>query len=67
MKQWVSGSVRLDVFNTRGQIVDVRVDGFRSRGTHMAKWNPIQLPSGTYYYRIMTNGYSEIKKMIILT
>jgi hypothetical protein len=61
-----SGSIRLDVFNSRGQVVDVLVDGFRKQGSHMAKWNANNLPSGTYYYRLMTNGFSEAKKMILL-
>jgi hypothetical protein len=60
------GSVRLDIFNTRGQIVDVLVNGKQKQGSHMAVWNANNLPSGTYYYRLMTEGYSEAKKMILL-
>ncbi len=60
------GSVRLDIFNTRGQIVDVLVNGKQKHGSHMAVWNANNLPSGTYYYRLMTEGFSEAKKMILL-
>ena len=60
------GSVRLEIYNTAGQLVDVLANGYRSAGTHMAVWNTGNHPSGVYFYRLRYGGFSEIKKMTLL-
>lgn len=44
------GYVTLEVFNSRGQRVDVLVRGWRRRGVHMAVWNADGRASGVYIY-----------------
>jgi len=61
-----SNSVRLEIFNGRGQIIDVLVNAKQRQGSHMVIWNANTLPSGTYYYRLLTHGFSEVKKMVLL-
>ena len=61
-----SGNVRLEIFDIRGQIVDVLVDGFLSAGDHVRVWNSQQRPSGTYFYRLLYKGSSLTKSMILL-
>ena len=34
-------------------------------GTYTAKWSGESFPSGVYYYRLETGGFSEVKKMIL--
>ncbi|MFC1509527.1 T9SS type A sorting domain-containing protein, partial [Candidatus Omnitrophota bacterium] len=60
------GSVRLEIYNTAGQLVDVLANGYRSAGTHMAVWNTGNHPSGVYFYRLRYGGFSEVKKMTLL-
>ncbi|MFC1606667.1 DUF362 domain-containing protein [Candidatus Latescibacterota bacterium] len=61
-----NGNVRVEVFNSAGQLVDVLADGYRSFGSHMAVWNTNNHPSGVYFYRLRFGGFSETKKMTLL-
>jgi len=58
--------VRLEIYNSSGQLVDVLVDGYRRAGTHMAVWNTGNHSSGAYFYRFRYGGYAETKKMLLL-
>lgn len=60
------GYVSLDVYNSRGQRVDVLVDGWQRKGVHMASWNAGKQASGTYLYRFRTNGFEETRKMVLV-
>jgi uncharacterized protein (DUF362 family) len=61
-----SGQVRLDIFNNRGQIVDILVNESQRQGSHMVIWKAKNLPSGNYFYRLMTEGFKETKRMVLL-
>lgn len=61
-----SGYVRLEIFNMRGQVVDVLVNGYRNRGSHMAVWNMNNHAAGTYLYRLRMGDYTETRKMTLL-
>jgi hypothetical protein len=60
------GNIRLEVYNSSGQLVDVLADGYRTAGSHLAVWKAHDRASGTYFYRFRHNGYSETGKMILL-
>jgi len=61
-----SGHARLEVYNMSGQLVDVLVDGYTAKGSHMAVFNTRNHASGTYFYRFRFGGFSETKKMVLL-
>lgn len=60
------GKVRLTVFDIKGQLINVLVDNVLKEGTYEFNFNGNDLPSGTYFYRISANNFSESKKMILL-
>ena len=60
------GDVRIEIYNTAGQLVEVLAEGYRRAGAHMAVWNTSKHPSGTYFYRLLSGGFSEVKKMTLL-
>ena len=60
------GNVRIEIYNTSGQLVEVLVNGYRRTGSHMAVWNTSNHPSGTYFYRLLSGEFSETKKMVLL-
>ncbi|MBN2280119.1 MAG: T9SS type A sorting domain-containing protein [Candidatus Marinimicrobia bacterium] len=35
-------------------------------GYYSFKWNALQYPSGVYFYKIVTDGFVEVKKMMLL-
>ena len=62
------GKVRLSVTDLLGREVGLIVDEFQSAGTHNAKLSiqNYQLSSGVYFYKLQTEKYSEVKKMVVM-
>ncbi|MBN1464329.1 T9SS type A sorting domain-containing protein, partial [candidate division KSB1 bacterium] len=59
------------IFNTTGQLVRMLVEGEYPAGIHQVVWEAdneqgIKAPSGIYYYRMTTDGFSETKKLLLL-
>ncbi len=69
--QPVDGNVKIDVYNILGRKVKTLVDEFRSAGTHQTDWDGrsddgVQVSTGVYFYRIMTDSFSSTRKMVLL-
>jgi hypothetical protein len=58
--------VKLSIFNTLGQEVEVLVNEEKAAGTHRLVWNASSYPSGVYFYRLETSKFVETKKMILM-
>jgi hypothetical protein len=57
--------VKLEVYNTLGQLVTVLVDARQNAGIHILPFNAVNLATGTYFYRIQTETDIEVRKMIL--
>jgi flagellar hook assembly protein FlgD len=72
----VAGSVKLTIYNTRGQEVRALVNDNQSAGYYNVTWdsknnNGETVASGVYYYRIEAVGaqhqlFTLVKKMLLL-
>ena len=60
------GSVRLDVFNVKGELVANLASGTYGAGFHTVEWNAAGMSSGIYFYRLVTPVSTMTKKMILL-
>ena len=65
------GNVRLDIYNTLGQLVSTIVDEKLTAGEHVANWNGRdntgkQVASGIYFYQLYSNSMVQTKKMMLL-
>jgi hypothetical protein len=58
--------VVLKVFNCVGLEIETLVSGWKEAGIHSFNWEPHNLPSGVYFYKIQTGKFSESRKMIYL-
>lgn len=58
--------VTLKVYNILGKLVDEVVDQYMSSGTYQVEFSPGNLPSGIYFYSLITNEFSSTKKLILL-
>ncbi len=58
--------VRLTVFNALGQEVATLVDDERAAGSHVARWDAMNQPSGAYFYRIESGSFVETKRMMLV-
>ncbi len=66
-----AGEVRLDVFNSLGQIVCNLINEPLEAGTHMVTWNARSssgsaVASGVYFYRLVAGDYVATRKMMLL-
>jgi hypothetical protein len=60
------GFVTLKVYDIIGREVVTLVNGSQEAGTHEVKLNASNLPSGVYFYRIITGAFAETKKLVLI-
>jgi hypothetical protein len=58
--------VRLVVYNSLGQEVIKLVDEYQAVGKYRVDFNAKNLPSGIYFYRIQSDKFTAVKKMMLL-
>ena len=65
------GNVKIDIYNLKGELVNTIVNGWHNLGSHNVVWNGkdnknMQVPSGTYIYRLTSAGVSFSKTVTFL-
>jgi Secretion system C-terminal sorting domain len=60
------GNVSLVVYDILGQKVSTLIQKEMSAGLHNFQFEANNLESGTYYYRLKTNKFKKVRKMVIL-
>ena len=58
--------VTVAVFDMLGQQVSLLINDEQSTGYHSVVFNSGHLPSGLYYYKIETEPYKAVKKMLLI-
>ena len=61
-----SGKVTLKVYNVLGQEIQTLMDSKIEAGEHRVNWQPQNLGSGVYFYRLQTSGLVETRKLILV-
>ena len=61
-----AGDVTLKVYDMSGKEVAVLVNEFKNAGSYLVGFNAANLPSGAYFYRIVSGGFVETKKMMLV-
>ena len=61
-----SGYVTLKIFDVLGREVSVLVNEFIKPGVYETDFDASRLPSGVYFYKLISGDFSETKKMILL-
>lgn len=61
-----NGFVTLKVFDILGREVTTLVDEKLSAGSYETSWEGSGFPSGVYFYRLVTDDFKQIKKMILV-
>ena len=60
-----AGFVSLKIYDVLGNEVAALVNEYKSAGNYEISFYSAQLSSGTYIYRLLTNNFSETRKMIL--
>ena len=58
--------VKLEIFNTLGEKVDVLLAEELNAGTYRFDWNAKNLTSGIYYYSLTADNFRHTRKLILL-
>ena len=66
-----ASNVSLIIYNSLGQVVKTLINANQSAGNYNVRWNGTnefgtKVTSGIYFYRLNTNEYTNVKKMIML-
>jgi len=61
-----NNNVRLTVYDVNGREVSVLNDGFKQKGGYEVSFNASNLSAGTYFYKLETAGFTDVKKMILV-
>lgn len=58
--------VKLVIFNSLGMQIETLVNQQLSAGYYRLIWNPKNIPSGVYFYKLESNGFTDTKKLLLL-
>jgi hypothetical protein len=66
-----TANINISVYNSIGQLVAILVDEIKSQGHYSVRWNAkdqkgLQVPSGIYFARMVSNNYSKTRKLTLL-
>jgi uncharacterized protein YggE len=61
-----SSYVKLVVVDMLGREVATLVNDIQTSGNHQITFDARQLSSGVYFYKLTTNTFSQVKKMMLL-
>ena len=61
-----AGNVKLVVYDIMGREVQTLVNERLNAGTYETTFDGTMLTSGVYFYKLVTDGFTETKKMILI-
>jgi hypothetical protein len=62
----MSNYVNLKIFDITGKEVKVLVNTKQEAGTYEVEFNAENLPSGVYFYKLITDNFSDTKRALLL-
>jgi hypothetical protein len=60
------GLVNLKIYDVLGREVKSLVNEIKAPGTYSVDFNAVELSSGIYFYRLESNEYKDIKRMVLI-
>lgn len=61
-----TGDTKIIIYDILGKEISVLVNKKLEKGSYSVKWNAIDKPSGIYFYKIVSEDFTDIKKMIYI-
>lgn len=59
-------NLKINIYNMLGQLVETLADGTYEAGYHKVTFNASSLPSCAYIYRLESDAFVQVKKMLVL-
>jgi hypothetical protein len=63
---YAASDVKLVVYDVLGREVAALVNRSEAPGSYTVRWDAGAMPSGIYFYRLLTRGHSEVRKMVLV-
>ncbi len=60
------GNVMLRIFDNMGRLIRTLVNEIKAAGYYITEFNGADLSSGTYYCRLESGNFSEVKKLVLI-
>ncbi len=61
-----SSFVKISIFDITGREIDVLVNEQMQSGTYKVSWNGFQHSSGVYFCRMISGGFTDTKRMVLI-
>lgn len=66
-----AGNVKIEIFSSLGELVKILVNNYQTAGSYKTVWNGKdeygkQVSSGVYFYRMNAEGFTLVKKMVMV-
>lgn len=61
-----SSNVTLKIYDASGKEVLKVTDAFMNAGSYSFEWNASRFASGIYFYKLTADGFTDVKKMILI-
>ena len=61
-----ASDVVLEVYNLLGQKIVTLFEGYKAAGYHVVDFDASNLPTGMYFYRIQSEKFQSVKKMMLV-
>ncbi|HEY3249659.1 MAG TPA: choice-of-anchor B family protein [Ignavibacteria bacterium] len=58
--------ITIKIFDVLGKEVARIADGYERAGQHLVTYDASHLPSGVYFYKLETKGFSETRRMVLV-
>jgi hypothetical protein len=58
--------VALNIYDILGNELKTLLNDYKQAGTYETEFNASNLPSGVYFYRIISGNFLETRKMLLL-
>jgi hypothetical protein len=62
-----NANVTIEIYDVLGRSVTLLAkDEFKKAGSYEVTWDAANYPSGVYFYRLITDEFTETKKMVLM-
>ena len=59
-------NAKVIIYDALGNQIDVIADGVKPAGSYSVKWNASNNASGIYFYKLETDNFVQVRKMILM-
>jgi hypothetical protein len=61
-----AGSVRLEIFDMLGRVIETFSEGRQNPGEHSVRWDATGVPAGVYLCRLEAGGFVQTMRLVLV-